>query len=119
MSYIDGFVLVVFIVNKEKFFVYVCIGDLVFIEYGVLCVVECWGDDVLYGKIIDFFGVVKVMLDEMVVFFWIEWFDKLICDVGMKKMMEDSWFDLMKNLMLFDGVWMIYGGFVLIYELIC
>lgn len=50
MFYIDGFVIVVFIVNKEVFLVYVCMGDVICIEYGVICVVECWGDDVFYGK---------------------------------------------------------------------
>ncbi len=43
MSYIDGFVLAVPTANKEKFLAHARAGDVVFIEYGALRVVECWG----------------------------------------------------------------------------
>ena len=54
MSYIDGFVLAVPTANKEKFLAHARTGDPVFIEYGALRVVECWGDDVPHGKTTDF-----------------------------------------------------------------
>lgn len=117
MSYIDGFVLAVPTANKEKFLVHARSGDVVFIEYGALRVVECWGDDVPHGKTTDFFGAVKASADETVVFSWIEWPDKATRDAGMQKMMEDPRLDPARNPMPFDGARMIYGGFTPIYEL--
>lgn len=54
--------------NKKKFLAHARTGDPVFIEYGALRVVECWGDDVPHGKTTDFFGAVKATPDETVVF---------------------------------------------------
>ena len=117
MSYIDGFVLAVPTANKEKFLAHARSGDVVFIEYGALRVVECWGDDVPHGKTTDFFGAVKATPEETVVFSWIEWPDKATRDSGMQKMMDDPRMDPSKNPMPFDGARMIYGGFTPIYEL--
>jgi len=117
MSYIDGFVLAVPTANKEKFLAHARSGDVVFIEYGALRVVECWGDDVPHGKTTDFFGAVKATPEETVVFSWIEWPDKATRDAGMQKMLEDPRLDPAKNPMPFDGARMIYGGFTPIYEL--
>ncbi|SFS09345.1 Uncharacterized conserved protein YbaA, DUF1428 family [Stenotrophomonas maltophilia] len=117
MSYIDGFVLAVPTANKETFLAHARSGDVVFIEYGALRVVECWGDDVPHGKTTDFFGAVKATPEETVVFSWIEWPDKATRDAGMQKMMEDPRLDPAKNPMPFDGARMIYGGFTPIYEL--
>lgn len=117
MSYIDGFVLAVPTANKEKFLAHARSGDVVFIEYGALRVVECWGDDVPHGKTTDFFGAVKATPEETVVFSWIEWPDKATRDAGMQKMMEDPRLDPAKNPMPFDGARMIYGGFTPVYEL--
>lgn len=117
MFYIDGFVIVVLLVNCEQFFVYVCRFDLIFLEVGVICVMECWGDDVFSGKFIDFCCVVQVKDDEVVVFFWVEWFDKVMCDVGVEKFMKDLCMSDVSN-MLFDGKCMIFGGFVLVVSLL-
>ncbi|PSM13819.1 MULTISPECIES: DUF1428 domain-containing protein [Stenotrophomonas] len=117
MSYIDGFVLAVPTANKEKFLAHARAGNPVFVEFGALRVVECWGDDVPHGKTTDFFGAVKATPDETVVFSWIEWPDKPTRDAGMAKMMEDPRMDPSKNPMPFDGARMIYGGFAPIYEL--
>lgn len=38
----------------KKFLAHARTGDPVFIEYGALRVVECWGDDVPHGKTTDF-----------------------------------------------------------------
>lgn len=54
---------------------------VMFKDYGVLCVVEVWGDDVFDGKFIDFCCVVKVELGEMIVFFFMEWFLCEVCGV--------------------------------------
>ena len=117
MSYIDGFVLAVPTANKEKFLAHARTGDVVFLDYGALRVVECWGDDVPHGKTTDFFDAVKATAEETVVFSWIEWPDKATRDAGMQKMMEDPRLDPSKNPMPFDGARMIYGGFEPIFEL--
>ncbi|MBN6151772.1 DUF1428 domain-containing protein [Xanthomonas sp. AmX2] len=116
MSYIDGFVLAVPTANKEKFLEHARI-DSVFIEFGALRVLECWGDDVPRGQQTDFYRAVEAKDDETVVFSWIEWPDKATRDAGMQKMMEDPRMDPAKNPMPFDGKRMIYGGFVPILEL--
>lgn len=119
MFYIDGFVIVVLIVNKQQFIEYVCYFDVLFIELGVLWVIESWGDDVFDGKVIDFWCVVQVMVEEMVVFLWVEWFDKVMWDVGMRWMREDLCMDFLifGNLFIFfDGMCMIFGGFEQVVE---
>ncbi|TWI12020.1 DUF1428 domain-containing protein [Aerolutibacter ruishenii] len=119
MSYIDGFILAVPTANKDAFIAHARMGDSVFIDYGALRVLECWGDDVPHGKLTDFHGAVKAQEDETVVFSWIEWPDKATRDAGMKKMMEgnDPRMDPEKNPMPFDGKRLIYGGFAPIVEL--
>ena len=43
MSYVDGFVMAVPTANREKFLKHANEGDPVFISYGALRVIECWG----------------------------------------------------------------------------
>jgi uncharacterized protein YbaA (DUF1428 family) len=117
MSYVDGFVMAVPAANKQKFLDHAGTGDPVFIEFGALRVVECWGDDVPHGKQTDFFRAVQCKEDEVVVFSWIEWPDKATRDAGMKKMMEDPRMDPKTNPMPFDGMRLIYGGFAPILDL--
>lgn len=117
MSYIDGFVIAVPTANKDKFIAHAREGDAVFMDYGALRVVECWGDDVPAGKQTDFQRAVQAKADETIVFSWIEWPDKATRDIGMKKMMEDPRMDPANNPMPFDGMRMIFGGFTPIVEL--
>jgi len=109
MSYVDGFLIAVPTANREKFIAHASQGDPIFIEYGALRVVECWGDDVPHGQLTDFYRAVQARDDETVVFSWIEWPDKATRDAGMKKMMEDPRME--GNPMPFDGKRLIYGGF--------
>lgn len=117
MSYIDGFVLAVPNANKEKFIEHARTLDPVFLEYGALRVLECWGDDVPHGQQTDFFRAVQATGEEAVVFSWIEWPDKATRDAGMKKLMEDPRMDPADTPMPFDGKRMIYGGFAPVLEL--
>ncbi|WP_449467967.1 DUF1428 domain-containing protein [Stenotrophomonas humi] len=117
MSYVDGFIAAVPTANKEKFLAHARTGDAVFIEFGALRVVECWGDDVSHGQLTDFFRAVQAKDDETVVFSWIEWPDKATRDAGMQKMMDDPRMDPARNPMPFDGKRLIYGGFVPLLEL--
>jgi uncharacterized protein YbaA (DUF1428 family) len=80
-----------------------------FAGYGAVRSVECWGDDVMDGKVTDFKKAVQVKDDEVVVFSWDAWPDKATYDAVMKKMMVD---DRMKNdPMPFDGQRVIYAAF--------
>ncbi len=115
MSYIDGFVIAVPTVNKQKFVDHANLGDSVFIELGAVRILECWGDDVPDGKLTDFRRAVQAKDDETVVFSWVEWPDKATRDAAMGRMealmKTDDRFSPEKNPMPFDGKRMIYGGF--------
>jgi len=115
MTYIDGFVIAVPTANKRKFIDHAQSGDSMFMELGATRILECWGDDVLDGKITDFRRAVQATEDETVVFSWIEWPDKATRDAAFAKMMNpdnpDPRMDPEKNPMPFDGKRMIFGGF--------
>lgn len=117
MSYVDGFILAVPNANKQKFIDYANTFDVLFMEFGALRVIECWGDDVPAGKQTDFMRAVQCKDDETVVFSWIEWPDKATRDAGMKKMMEDPRLDPKVNPMPLDGARMIFGGFSPVVDL--
>jgi uncharacterized protein YbaA (DUF1428 family) len=109
MPYVDGFVLAVPTANKEAYRRHAETGAAVFMEYGALTFVECWGDDVPDGKLTSFPMAVQRRADETVVFSWITWPDRATRDAGMKKVMDDP--RLQPGDMPFDGKRMIYGGF--------
>jgi uncharacterized protein YbaA (DUF1428 family) len=113
MSYIDGFVIAVPTVNRQKFIEHARPLDQVFIELGAIRVIEAWGDDVPDGKVTDFRRAVQATPDESVAFSWIEWPDKATRDAAMKKLMEDPRMD---TPMPFDGKRMIFGGFEPVVE---
>ena len=109
MSYIDGFVIAVPTVNKEKFIEHAKLGDSVFIDLGATRVVECWGDDVPEGKVTDFRRAVLAEPGETVVFSWIEWPDRATAKAAERRMREDD--RMRPDEMPFDGRRMIFGGF--------
>jgi uncharacterized protein YbaA (DUF1428 family) len=111
MAYVDGFVLAVPTANKQKFIDHAREFDALFLEYGALRCLECWGDDVPPGKQTDFFRAVQATPDESIVFSWVEWPDKDTRDAAMKKMEADPRMSLENNPMPFDGKRMIWGGF--------
>lgn len=114
MSYVDGFVILVVIVNKEDYVKVVNNMVEFFIKYGVSMVCECWGVDVLLGEIIFFFVVVKFKDGEMVVFFWVEWFFKEVCDKVMLVFFDEMQFVMIFDNMFFDGQCFIFGSFEII-----
>lgn len=91
-------------------------------DYGAKRVVEAWQDDVPRGKQTDFFRAVKAEDGEIVVFSFIEWESREVCDASEQKIMAD---ERMKQFMgdnpdarpPFDGKRMIYGGFRPVVEL--
>lgn len=116
MSYIDGFVIAVPDANREKFIKHARTFDSIFVEFGAIRVVECWGDDVPEGKLTDFRRAVQAKQDESVVFSWVEWPDKATRDAGMEKFMKDPRMDAASECP-FDGKRMIFGGFTAVVSL--
>jgi uncharacterized protein YbaA (DUF1428 family) len=116
MSYIDGFVIAVPTANKQKFIDHAAKADPLFIEMGAVRIFECWQDDVPEGKQTDFRRAVQATPEENIVFSWIEWPDKATRDAAYAKMMAGDFNDprMSKegNPMPFDGMRMIFGGFI-------
>jgi uncharacterized protein YbaA (DUF1428 family) len=110
MFYFDGFVIPVPNANREQFIRHARSFDGIFLEFGAIRVVECWGDDAPDGKLTDFRRAVQAERNESVVFSWIEWPDKATRDAGMEKVMKDPRMDA-ASAMPFDGKRMIFGGF--------
>jgi uncharacterized protein YbaA (DUF1428 family) len=117
MSYVDGFVIAVPTAGKQAFVDLARKTDAMFIEYGALRVLECWGDDVPEGKLTDFRRAVQARPDETVVFSWIEWPDKETRDAGMAKVMADPGLSPENCAPIFDGKRMIFGGFTPVVDL--
>jgi len=118
MPYIDGFVIAVPTVNKEKFRQHGETFDKLFIKHGALQVIEAWGDDVPKGETTDFFQAVQAKEDEIIVFSWVFWPDKATRDAGNENIMAEMQAmgdEAMQ--MPFDGKRMIYGGFETLIEL--
>lgn len=121
MSYIDGFVIACPAANKQQFIEHARACDPLFIRWGALRVVECWGDDVPTGTTTDFQRAVQARPDEVVLFSWIEWPDKATRDAGMAAMQAECATNPLlnpaTNPMPFDGQRMIFGGFVPVLDL--
>lgn len=116
MTYVDGFVGAVPTENKEAFRKHCAGAAEVFMEYGALSHVECWGDDVPHGTLTDMHRAVQAKEGETIFFSWLVWPDKATRDAGMEKMMADPRMSLENNPMPFDGKRMIFGGFVPVLE---
>lgn len=118
MAYVQGFVIPVPTRNKDAY------RDLAekawpaFRKHGALRQVECWGDDVPAGELTSFPRSVKLKDDETVVFSWIEWPSKEVCETGAKAAMEDldKLFGMTAADAPFDGKRMFWGGFQPVFD---
>ncbi|MEJ0020183.1 MAG: DUF1428 domain-containing protein [Acetobacteraceae bacterium] len=108
--YFQGFVVPVKTANKHAYLDMAQKVAPIFAEHGALRTVECWGDDVMDGKVTDLKKAVQATEEETVVLAWVWWPDKATCDAAAGKMMAD---DRMKpdGPMPFDGKRAIYAGF--------
>jgi uncharacterized protein YbaA (DUF1428 family) len=108
--YFQGFVVPVPAENKSAYLDMARQAAPVFAEHGAMSLVECWGDDVMDGKITDFRKAVQATGNETVVLSWLWWPDKAACDAAAPKVMAD---ERMKpgGPMPFDARRMIYAGF--------
>jgi uncharacterized protein YbaA (DUF1428 family) len=111
MVYIEGFVAAVPAANKEAYIRHASEVAPLFKEFGVIRMVETWGDDVPDGKVTDFKGAVNAKDDEVVVFCWFEYPSKEVRDSANQKIMNDPRMKEMGANMPFDGQRMIYAGF--------
>ncbi len=113
--YFQGFVVPVRTGNKQAYLDMAKKAAPIFAEYGAMGHVECWGDDVMNGKVTDLKKAVQANDDETVVLSWVWWPDKATCDAAAGKIMAD---DRLKpdSPMPFDGQRMIYAGFEAIFD---
>ena len=88
--YFQGFVIPVKTGNKQAYLDMAKKAAAIFAEYGATRSVECWGDDVMDGKITDLRKAVQASDDETVVLSWVCWPDKATCDAAAGKIMTDD-----------------------------
>ena len=110
MTYFQGFVIPVKTENKQAYLAMATKAAPIFAEHGAVRTVECWGDEVMEGKVTDLRKAVKASDEETVVLSWVWWPDKATCDAAAEKIMAD---DRMQpdGPMPFDGQRLIYAGF--------
>jgi len=111
MPYVDGFVLAVPKANLEAYKEMARLGGEVWMEHGALSYVECVGDDVPHGEVTSFPRAVQAKDDEVVVFSWVTYPDRVTRDAVMAKVMADPRLKSDPAKMPFDGKRMIFGGF--------
>lgn len=116
MTYVNGFVVPVPTANREAYIRMAEAAAVVFKEHGALHLIEAWGVDVPDGEVTSFPMAVKIEDGETVVFSWIVWPSKEVCDAAMPKVMADKRLHEWETSMPFDGKRMIYGGFEVIVD---
>ena len=115
MSYVQGFLVPVPKSKKQAYRELAAKSWPIFQEYGAVRMMENWSDSVPDGKVTDFKRAVKAKEDEAIVFYWIEWPDRAICDAAEAKMQDDERWKEMGD-MPFDGKRMIWAGFDPVFE---
>ncbi|MCB2061187.1 MAG: DUF1428 domain-containing protein [Novosphingobium sp.] len=117
-SYVQGFAVPVPEDRRDDYRKMAEHGWPLFEEYGATRHVEAWGDDVPHGQQTDFYRTVKAEPGEAIVFSFIEWPSREVCDKAAAIMMEDERMMPPDGMtMPFDGKRMIFGGFSPIYAL--
>ncbi len=115
MTYFQGFVVPVRAGNKSAYLDMATAVAPIFTEYGALRTVECWGDEVMDGKVTDLKKAVQAIDDETVVFAWVWWSDKATCMAASGRMMADDR-TKPRNPLPFDGKRLIYAGFETVFD---
>jgi uncharacterized protein YbaA (DUF1428 family) len=115
-AYVQGFVVPVPEAKKEAYRKMAEEAWETFRGYGALRIVEAWQADVPQGKQTDFFRSVKAEPGEKVVFSFVEWPSREVCDAASEKMQAEMQ-PPPAGEMPFDGKRMIYGGFAPVVEL--
>ncbi len=109
-DYVQGFILPVPEGRREDYRKMADEAWTMFEGYGAHGVIEAWGDDVPHGKQTDFYRAVKAKPGEGIVFSYMAWPSRAVCDTAAEKMQNDP--DMkMPDDMPFDPQRMVYGGF--------
>lgn len=112
MGYVDGFLLAVPDANKQAYIDMAASMIDLFFDHGATRMAENWGDDVPDGEVTWYRRAVKAKEGETVLFSWIEWPSKDVRDKGQQAVMNDPRMQTMPKDMPFDGMRMMWGGFV-------
>lgn len=117
-SYVQGFIVPVPLAKREAYRRMAADAWTMFEDYGALHLVEAWGDDVPDGNVTDFRRAVKAAPDEKVVFSFMEWPSREVCDTAARKMTSDEHMKPPEGMeMPFDMKRMVHGGFTRIVTL--
>ena len=114
--YIQGFVLPVKGNRRDDYIMVAETMGEMFMEFGALEIVESWENDIPDGEQTDFRKAVAAEEGERIVFSWMVWESKEVCDAAHAKMMEDERFKTMEMPDMIDGKRMILGSFDEIYR---
>ena len=109
-DYVQGFIIPVPEGKREDYRKMAQDAWTMFQGYGATSVVEAWGDDVPEGKQTDFYRAVKAEPGEKIVFSWMTWPSREVCDAAAEKMQSEMTMPEGFE-MPFDGKRMVYGGF--------
>lgn len=121
-AYIQGFLVPVPAQNKDAYRKAALDMWHIMKDYGAVRVIEAWQDDVSHGEQTDFFRAVKAEDGEIVVFSFVEWSSREVCESAHENMMQD---ERMKSFVgdnpdakpPFDGKRMVWGGFIPVLDL--
>lgn len=109
-DYVQGFIVPVPNGRREEYRKMAADAWDMFAGYGARGVVEAWGDDVPRGQVTDFFRAVKAEDGENVIFSYMAWPSREVCDAAAEKMMNDPAMQMPDD-MPFNPQRMVYGGF--------
>lgn len=109
-EYVQGFIVPVPENRRDDYRKMADEAWVMFKGYGATSVVEAWGDDVAEGKQTDFYRAVKAEPGEKIVFSYMTWPSREVCDAAGEKMQNDPAMQMPDD-MPFDGKRMVYGGF--------
>lgn len=110
MTYFQGFLVPVKADDKAAYLDLAKRAAPVFLEYGAIRTVECWGADVPDGKVTDMRRAVAAEAGEEIVFSWVWWPDRATCDEASPKIMADERMRMPGDVP-FNPQRMIHGGY--------
>ncbi|MET1754728.1 DUF1428 domain-containing protein [Novosphingobium sp. RD2P27] len=110
MPYVQGFMVPVPTAKRDAYAKMAADAWGMFKDYGALAVLEAWGEDVPRGEVTDFYRGVNATEEESVVFSYMIWPSRQVCDEAAKKMQSEM--SMPEGMELpFDGMRMVWGGF--------